>query len=189
MWHLDFLLWACENTTLELVHGCIRFILSPWALIYIYVIWVNNHAVKFSIYCAADSNHHTFSSSFRLLQSYAVICFRFSSQCPIACTLHLLHQTLPLCSLTSTLLAIVVIWHCSFQQDSGRFTKSAILWLFCGHEWLVSPHPLCPNPCCQNDLFSLQKADNPKSSSADLDSLVELHSVLLSSNAARAVRD
>lgn len=51
--------------------------------------------------------------------------------------------------------------------------------LFCGHEWFGNPHPPKTNPCCQNDLFSLQKADNSKSSSADLDTLLTLYIVHL----------
>lgn len=33
----------------DLVHRCVLFLLPPWALIYIYAIWGNNQAAKFSI--------------------------------------------------------------------------------------------------------------------------------------------
>lgn len=44
-----FCTWVCERLTVDLVHRCVVFLLSPWALIYIYAIWVNNRAAKFSI--------------------------------------------------------------------------------------------------------------------------------------------
>lgn len=44
-----FSTWVCKRHTVDLVQRCVVFLLSPWALIYIYAIWVNNHAAKSSI--------------------------------------------------------------------------------------------------------------------------------------------
>lgn len=44
-----FSTWVFKRLTVDLVHRCVVFLLSPWALIYIYAIWVNNQAAKSSI--------------------------------------------------------------------------------------------------------------------------------------------
>lgn len=115
-------LCCCGPMKVLLWNGCIRFILSPWALIYIYTFWVNNHAVKLVIYRTADFNRHAFLASFRFLQYIATYIAFSAYACIIILTKEFVRQNIALSCfiyilvLTEvTVISIVINRHCNLK--------------------------------------------------------------------------
>lgn len=133
-WHPDFFfLWARGSLTVELAHCCIRLILSPWALIYIYMLSGLIITPQSSSYGAPqDSNHRARFSSFRISpmphSKLLHICARafliagkigFSTQ-------NIALIPLSIFSFELTAMPAVTTWHRSSRQASISYIISSV---------------------------------------------------------------